>query len=303
MRTYVTAGGSRHARLRLTGYYIQRLVTSPITRKAAARVVVAALGHLHPDLHPARRPPPAAGAAPASTLREDGIVVLGPLLAPETCAAIREWLCSQPLIDARRSGKRFLPADLPPDTRVADYPHDAVVNCPHILELANHPAALGPVQHYLGFTPTITGLGLRWSFANPAAAADNVQQFHRDAEPGSIKLLVYLTDVDSASGPHHYMAGTHRERMPLRLRPYDDADVARRHGAPREITGAAGTAFMIDAKGIHRGVPPTGRPRLVLVVEYALLPCLLYDYAPAPCEGAARFDPYVNRLVLQPAAA
>jgi hypothetical protein len=300
MRTYVTAGGARYARLRLTGYYVQRMVTSRIARKAATRLLVAALGRLHP----AGRRPSLLGAAEATAaaLRHEGITLLGALLAPEECTAIRAWLRDQPLIDGRGSGKRFSLDAVPHETRVGDYPTGTVVDCPHILALANHPSVLGLAQHYLGFTPTITGLGLRWSFPNPAAATDNVQQFHRDAEPGSIKLLVYLTDVDAASGPHHYVVGTHRERMPLRLRPYADAEIARRHGAAREVTGGAGTAFMIDPKGIHRGAPPLGSARLVLVVEYALLPCLLYDYAPVECRDGARFDPYINRLVILPAA-
>jgi hypothetical protein len=301
MRTYVTAGSARHARLRLAGYYVQRMVTSRVIRKAATRLVVAALRRLHPGLRSVPAPAPDHSAALAAALRRDGVAVLGAMLAPHACAAIRDWLRDRPLIDARRSGRRFLLAAVPPETRVGDHAPDAVVDCPHILELANHPAVLALAQHYLGFVPSITGLGLRWSFPNPAAASDNVQQFHRDAEPGSIKLLVYLTDVDAASGPHHYVVGTHLERTPWRLRPYADADVVRRHGAPREITGGAGTAFMIDAKGIHRGVPPLRHPRLVLVVEYALLPCLLYDYAPLPCRDRGGFDPYINRLVVQPA--
>lgn len=193
--------------------------------------------------------------------------------------------------------------DVPAATRVGDYPPELVVDCPHIMELANHPTVLGLAQHYLGFMPLITGLGLRCSFPNPTASPDNVQQFHRDAEPGSIKLLVYLSDVDATSGPHHYIVGSHRERMPLRLRPYADAELAQRRDQVRTVTGAAGTAFMIDAKGIHRGMPPVQHPRLVLVVEYGLLPCLLYDYAPLPYADGERFDPYVNRLVIKPAPA
>jgi len=297
MRTYLTAGAARHARLRLTGYYLQRMVTSRTVRAAATRLLVAALGRLHP----AGRRPPDAGATLAPAMRRDGFALLGPLLDPDACAAIRAWLRDRPLVDVRRSGKTFLAHAAPPETRVGDYPLETVVDCPHVLDLANHPAVLGLAHHYLGFQPIITGLGLRWSFPHPAACADNVQQFHRDAEPGSIKLLVYLTDVDTASGPHQYVTGTHRDRMPLRLRPYADAEIARRHGAAHEVTGGAGTAFMIDAKGIHRGTPPQGRPRLVLVVEYALLPCLLYDYAPLPCPDAGRFDPYVNRLVIRAA--
>lgn len=297
MRTVVIPGSSRYARLRLAGYYVQRAVTSRRARNAATQLVAAALGRLHP----AHKRLPPQGAAHAGAMRETGYALLGSLLAPQECAAIHAWLRGCPLVDARGSGRTFLPDGVPPGTRVGDYPLPAVVDCPHVLDVANHPAVLGLAHHYLGFRPTLTGIGLRWSFPNASSPADNVQQFHRDAEPGSIKLLVYLTDVDDASGPHHYVPGTHRERMSLRLKPYADTDVRRRYGTPRAVTGPAGTAFMIDAKGIHRGVPPLARPRLVLVAEYSLLPCLLYDYAPVPCRGGERFDPYVNRLVISAA--
>ncbi len=65
----------------------------------------------------------------------------------------------------------------------------------------------------------------------------------------------YPTDVHEHAGPHHYVAGTHRERMPLRLRlrRHADAEVAREHGGAVVVTGPARTAPMIDTKGIHKG--------------------------------------------------
>jgi hypothetical protein len=125
-----------------------------------------------------------------------------------------------------------------------------------------------------------------------------VQRFHRDSEPGSIKALVYLTDVDDTSGPHAYVEGTHRERMPLRLRPYSDEHIQRKYGESITIKGAAGTGFLIDPRGIHKGIPPAKRPRLLLGIQYALLPCMLYEYSPIKCERAQHFDSYVNRLMI-----
>jgi hypothetical protein len=83
-----------------------------------------------------------------------------------------------------------------------------------------------------------------------------------------------------------YVPGSHRERMPLRLRPYPDAEIARDYGAGVTVTGAAGTAFAIDTRGIHKGVPPLARPRLLLCIQYSLLPCLIYDDGPVDKMGA-----------------
>jgi len=64
------------------------------------------------------------------------------------------------------------------------------------------------------------------------------------------------------------------------------------------VTGAAGTAFAIDTRGIHKGVPPLARPRLILCIQYSLLPCLIYEYAPVLRAGAT-VDRYINRLIVR----
>jgi len=295
MQKYVTASStSRHARLKLLGYYAQRIVTSRTLRQAATRAVIAGLAATQGSTGRARRPAP----APIGAMPADGYLRLGRLLSERQCMDMRAWLRKRAMVAARGSGHAFTMDDIPAGTRFGDYPLDTVVNCPHVMELANRPEILGMAAAYLGYTPRITLVGLRWSFpVDAAAGADNVQQFHRDTEPGSIKLMVYLTDVDEGAGPHSYVAGTHRDRMPLRLRRYADDEILRRHGAATVITGPAGTGFAIDTKGIHRGIPPAARARLVLVIQYALLPFLLYEYAPATYSGAARLDPYINCLV------
>jgi len=294
MQKYVTFNStSRHARLKLLGYYVQRVVTSRWIRLAATHAIIATLETVHGKAGRVRRPERAAiGAMPA-----EGYLLMGRLLSARQCEEMLEWLCGRDMIATRDSGDAFSVGNVPPGVRFGDYPLDTVVNCPHVLDLANRPEVLGMAAAYLGYTPRVTLVGLRWSFPVVQAATDNVQQFHRDIEPGSIKLMVYLTDVDDASGPHSYVTGTHRDRMPLRMRGYADAEILRRRGAT-VITGQAGTAFAIDTKGIHKGTAPTSQARLVLVIQYSLLPLLIYEEARAAYRGAARLDPYINGLVV-----
>lgn len=292
---YVTVGASRNARLKLFGYYVQRAVTSRRIRHAATRAAVALLGTLHGRIE--RRQPAGAGAA----LRAQGYAPLGSLLSPAQCAEALAWLRGRDMVAVRGDGRAFSIDDVPPGARVADFPVGSAVHCPHLLALANRPDLLAVATDYLGYTPTITLMGLRWSFPRPTSDAD-VQGFHRDSDAASIKLLVYLTDVDADAGPHSYVAGTHLDRMPLRLRRYADQEIVRKHGTGIVVTGPAGTGFFIDTRGIHKGTPPTRRARLVLIVQYSLLPCLIYDYAPVPYHGNLRVDPYVNRLLIAPAA-
>lgn len=294
MQKYLSLRGGSCARLKLLGYYAQRVCTSRRLRRVTTRAVIAGLGALHGQAGRAAAPGPH-----VTTLRAQGYLTLARLLAPTQCAEMLAWLRPQPMIAARGNGDAFTLDAPPAGAGIGDYRLETVVNCPHVLDLANHPDMLALAGGYLGYTPVITLMGLRWSFPRDGGGADaDVQHFHRDVEPGSIKLLVYLTDVDDAGGPHRYVPRSHLDRMPLRMQRYADRDVVRRYGDSVAITGPAGTAVVIDNKGIHKGTPPRDRPRLLLVIQYSLLPCLMYEYAPVPYRGAGRFNRYTNRLMV-----
>lgn len=207
---------------------------------------------------------------------------------------MRSYLEACSLLDTKGDGQPVSLDAIPEACKIGDYPLATIVNCPHVMEIANHKDIMDLAVGYLGFTPVITGLSLRWTFSSPSTA-DKVQYFHRDCELGSIKLMVYLTDVDAGAGPHIFAARTHLDRMPVRLRNYSDEQVRADQVA---MFGPAGTTFVIDTRGIHKGSVPLERPRLMLGVQYSLLPCALFDYEPAPYTGPAALQDYVNRLVV-----
>lgn len=291
MQTYLRFG-DKASTLRLCAYYLQRTLTSRRLRRAGRFLLLCALKS---SRAPRARTP--ARSSVTGLLDQRGYAPLGWVFTQQQCGEIHAYLADKPLFDRRGTGQRFQLASKPAGVKLGDYELAAVAHCPHVLELANCADFLNLANDYLGFTPTITNLSLRWSFPGESPAGE-VQAFHRDSELGSFKILVYLTDVDMHSGPHRYVPGSHRERMPLRLRPYSDADIARDYGAGVTVTGAAGTAFAIDTRGIHKGVPPVARARLVLCIQYSLLPCLLYDYAPVLRAGVT-VDPYINRLIVR----
>jgi hypothetical protein len=134
---------------------------------------------------------------------------------------------------------------------------------------------------YLGTVPTFVGVTLWWSYPEAAdASARNLaaQMFHFDLDDFKfIKFFFYLTDVDASAGPHVIVRGTHRDkrlrrRDAFKVRRYSDDEIVAAYGRDRivSITGPAGTGFVEDTLCIHKGEPPTGRPRLVLQVQYAL---------------------------------
>lgn len=276
--------------LRLGVYYCQRLITSPWIRHCAHRVLVFVLRRRHPRLVSAD----ARSSDAVSQFRHLGYVQLPPLLSTEQCMEMRAYLATCTLLDSKGRGQAISLTAIPEACSVGDYPLRDVVNCPYVMATANHQDMMGLAIDYLGFAPVITGLSLRWTFPS-SAGPDKVQSFHRDCEVGSIKLMVYLTDVDANAGPHTFARGTHLDRMPVRLRNHSDDEVRGEHV---EMLGPAGTTFVIDTRGLHKGSMPRERPRLMLGVQYSLLPCPLFDYETVPYTGPAELLHYVNRLMV-----
>ena len=291
VQNYITfASASMIERLRLGFYYCQRLITNLKVRRFSHRILLFFLLRCFPHCT-------LAGPKPRAELKDfksRGYIELAPILSDVQCQEIHSYLLTRPILDTKGSGKTFSLDDVPENCTIGDYPLSTVVNCPNVMELANHPDILTLACEYLGFMPVITGMSLRWTFPH-SNTPDKVQRFHRDCEMGSIKLMVYLTDVDAECGPHTFATGTHLDRMSVRLHPLSDNQVGGEHKA---ILGSAGTTFFIDTRGLHKGSIPTANPRLMLGVQYSLLPCPLFKYEPVPYTGSSKLQKYVNRLMI-----
>lgn len=294
MISYISSNTrSATAWLRILAYYVQRILVSRRFRYLAARATVAILTLIHGRSGLAKTPShPLVGV-----IRKKGFVCLGQVLSSHQCIDILRYLRHKKMKAARGAGHKFTLGSVPPGTLMGDYSLDTIVNCPHVMELANRPDILALAAEYIGYVPTVTTMGIRWSFPSDDFDAD-VQGFHRDSELASVKLLVYLTDVDVESGPHDYVQGSHHDRMPIRLRRYSTREILDRYGTSTVVTGPSGTALAIDTKGIHRGLPPTRRARLLLSIQYSLLPCFIYEYVPVRYMGRAKLHPYINRLMV-----
>jgi hypothetical protein len=282
-------------------YYGQRFVVVPRLRRVVARCLGKAIAWRH-GAAACRSSSPAeeAGLQTAvATLHHRGLAPLQPLLSPKAVEEMMTWLKSRPVVGP--DGSAVPLADLPPGTTNAAYSLSTILACPHILDIINNPQIVEIARRYIGCRPTVSGLGLRWSLPRPARATD-VQAFHRDPDDWRfVKLFIYLTDVDQKSGPHVYVAGSHRTRAPFLSHLYKPEELARRYGAGAltPVTGPAGTSFIADTYGIHAGLVPEDRPRLLLQVQYSVLPVFAFRYAPEPMRSAGRFDRYMNRLLFK----
>lgn len=282
-------------------YYLQRLVSVPAPRRIVSRLLAAFvnLGNRAPA---ARARDPATTRA-LRTLQTRGIVHLPPLASAAQIKSIYDYFTDRPVIGPE--GRRMSIEDLPPGAPAAAYDLQTVVDCPGLLELVNAPHVLQIAAGYIGCKPTLSSLGVRWSF--PAAAdRAHFQNFHRDIDDWRfLKLFVYLTDVDEDCGPHCYVHGSHRQAFLWKARDYPPDEVEAAFGRHRmeTITGPRGATFIADTLGVHRGGTVRRSPRLILQAQYSILPVFAFRYAPASFAAAAALDAYVNRLLVAPTSA
>ncbi|MES2298462.1 MAG: hypothetical protein V4582_15565 [Pseudomonadota bacterium] len=279
-------------------YYGQRVLVAPALRGPVVRLLAAAV-RLRRGLGAYRCDAPACERR-VQRLRQDGYVALGQLLDARQIADIRAYLRPRPMIERAGQARSFTESAVPAGARMAEYSMDDVLACPHVLALANSAPLLACAQRYIGCKPTISSLWVRWSFPSTSDSA-GLQGYHRDSEDWRyLKVLVYLSEVGLDDGPHAYVLGTHRDRAPLRLRQYDDAQIGHLYGTRVvNATGAAGSGFAVDTAGIHKGTVPAARARLLLQIQYSLLPAYAYRYAPQAHPHARAFDPYINRLLIR----
>lgn len=234
----------------------------------------------------------------AKALQTTGYAFIPNQLADWQIDEMRQYLAKHPLV--LRSGA-VVPIDrVSEGTTIADYSLEAVLNCPHVLTLMNAPCLIGLAREFLGCSPTISTVGIRWSFPGRRMEA-TTQGFHRDTDDWRFfKFFTYLTDVDEGCGPHLYVRGSNRTTGTFRAVRVEDSAIERRYGrdAIVAITGPRGTSFVADTYGVHAGPVPTTAARLMLEVGYSVLPVFAIRYRPIALQPRPAVDPYVNRLLL-----
>lgn len=189
-----------------------------------------------------------------------------------------------------------------------------VANAPHLIELAFHPKVLAIAESYLGCVPSLFSLHAWWSF--PGFSSSGPQVVHRDIDDYKFfALFIFLTDVEGGKkgGEHDFILTSHRhdtlartlgddteladEFFYPRLQPtsYDEISRYRRifGNKVQSITGPAGSVFMADTYGLHRGVRPTESDRLVCWIRFGVSKNWAYRMAKEP---AAQFDWKANRI-------
>jgi hypothetical protein len=220
-------------------------------------------------------------AAVLEKLECDGYHVFENCLSPEFCDAIvrrsvhAECHVTGDELVGQAQVRRYERSK--PTAAMYTLTRDDTTDIPEIQQLLSDPSIIAVAQNYLKSKPIISAVSMSWSAAVKSIPdKEAAQEFHWDMERIKwLRFFIYLTDVTPDSGPHCFIAGTHRARtIPhelLRLgyaRHSDDA-ILNVYGqdAYREFVGPRGTIIAEDSRGFHKGLMPRKGDRLLLAFE------------------------------------
>jgi len=222
----------------------------------------------------------------AESIRRDGFHVFERRLPTEICDQIESLARVTPTVvhgHSKDRNDRFIFDPSRPLGKKYSVPESEIVANPAMQQLMGDSAILAIAESYLQTLPMLGDVTLWWSAVHPGDQDNDAgQNFHFDFDtpPRWLMFFIYLTDVDTETGPHMYVRGSHRANIPaaadLRSRGYvriPDGDVTAALGQDKvvELHGKRGTVLAVDTMGFHKGKP--------LIAGHRLMGQLIYSYA------------------------
>lgn len=217
---------------------------------------------------------------PLSIMRENGYIQLSLPQASDIVSSINQLSLSQ-----------FTESELKSSHGEARY-LSGVETLESVKRLSTDQSLYDMVSLYLGAPASLYKILAWWQYPKePDALPSNAQLWHRDRDDFSFfKFFMYCTDVDSSSGPHAFLPGTHLSDSLSSLFSTDsannslvtgsthqflsDSDLSnlRYSGRKKIWLGPAGTCFLEDTRGFHRAYVPTQKPRLIFSLVWTVGP-------------------------------
>jgi hypothetical protein len=220
----------------------------------------------------------------AATLRERGYYLYEQRIPQPICDRLLQFALTHPATVRRRDGESrdtistvYDPAR-PLSVRY-DFAETDLVNHPDVQALMADPAIIATAQAYLGAEPIADVVAMWWHTAfSDRPDAEAAQFYHFDLDRIKwVKFFIYLTEVTSDSGPHYFIAKSHRTGgIPAALlaKGYarlTDEEVSV-HYSPQdfiEFAAPCGTIFAEDTRGLHKGQNVRTGHRLVLQIQFS----------------------------------
>jgi hypothetical protein len=217
-----------------------------------------------------------------SSLRETGFYIFHKKLPTEICDELMRFALTTP-------ARPLQPKYVVPSTANGDdngqilydrqnpvavwyyFDQQRIYENPVIQSLATDLSVLAVAQAYLSCQPIQDSVSMWWSTSMLNGTPDPVaaQLYHIDMDRlRFINFFIYLTDVNSETGPHCYVPKSNRNKPRALCRDgrISDQEIAEHYGegAQVELTGSKGTILVVDTTGFHKGKPPQTRDRLIM---------------------------------------
>jgi hypothetical protein len=219
----------------------------------------------------------------ASKLKSEGYFVFESVISPEMCQTILEESGKIPgktrIMDNGNGvvEEKFFNRSAPTSVRF-DYSGSNLISNKTLQRIVFDESILSFAQRYLGVAPILDLVGMWWH-TTYAKSPDKqaAQWFHFDMDHLKwIKFFFYITDVDENTGPHTFVARSHKGfGIPFKLRSkgyvrLTDEEVAASYTAElfKEFIGKRGTLIVEDTRGLHKGKHCISGDRLLFQLEF-----------------------------------
>jgi Phytanoyl-CoA dioxygenase (PhyH) len=219
-------------------------------------------------------------------LRQQGYLVFAKALPEDVCQRLLRFALDTPAtvrrMDHEPPGAVPRKALFDPASPMAvryDYPPSALLGNADVQHLLADPSLLALCQAYLDALPRADVLSMWWhTHFHDRPDSEAAQFFHFDLDRMKwLKVFIYLTDVGPDNGPHTFIAGSHAtgaipsDLLSKGYARLSDEEVLSHFGGDRsvEFTAPRGTVIVEDTRGLHKGAPVRGTPRLILQLQFS----------------------------------
>lgn len=218
-------------------------------------------------------------------LDEKGYVVFENVLTEEVCDYLYKFgttteSSARPLYSGRGQVAKNTIIDF--NNLIAihyDFNEETLINDPVIQSLMADKSLIAIAQEYLNCTPISNVTGMWWQTdfeKTPNDEAATMWHFDMD-HVRWIKYFFYITDVNTNSGPHCFVEGTHKPgKIPKKLlkRGYariTDEEIAEAYpeNMVKEFIGKRGTLIIEDTIGLHKGKHVVDGSRLLFQLTFS----------------------------------
>jgi ectoine hydroxylase-related dioxygenase (phytanoyl-CoA dioxygenase family) len=155
------------------------------------------------------------------------------------------------------------------------FDNNDILNNSTIQNLIFDQTLLDIAQRYLKTKPILDLFAFWWSAPfDGKSKSEAAQMYHFDMDRIKfIKFFFYLTDVNTNTGPHCYVRGSHK-KLPNQLRKdgrFEDSLINSLYSKEDilELCGFEGTIMAVDTRGIHKGKELIEGNRLLFQIEFA----------------------------------